>query len=155
VSCDAEQDRDQVVESEIEAVSTVRGVAESIAPPSGDPQARTSSERASAPRRRARTLMDERRRAITMEEGQELRQQAIVRLKKKSDFKAHLLAYVLVNTFLVVIWAATGAGFPWPVFFIFGWGIGVAFNAWDVYARVTPTESEITREMDALRHSGV
>jgi 2TM domain len=95
------------------------------------------------------------RNEITMEEDQELRQQAIVRLKKKSDFKAHLLAYVLVNAFLLVIWAATGAGFPWPIFPIFGWGIGVAFNAWDAYGRTTPTESEIAREMNALRHSGI
>src|SRR5664279_6419847 len=36
---------------------------------------------------------------------------------------------MLVNGFLVVIWAMTGAGFFWPVFPIVGWGIGVAAKA--------------------------
>ena len=67
------------------------------------------------------------------------------------DFKAHLLAYFLVNTFLVAIWAVTGAGFFWPVFPILGWGIGVAFNAWDVYRRPFPTEAQIQHEIDELR----
>lgn len=82
---------------------------------------------------------------------EELRQRAVVRLKKKSDFGAHLLAYVLVNAFLVVIWAVTSPdAFFWPIFPIFGWGIGVAFNAWDVYRRPEPTEDQIHREMESL-----
>ena len=39
-----------------------------------------------------------------------LRERAIARLKKKSDFRAHLLAYLLVNGFIVVIWAITSSG---------------------------------------------
>ena len=78
----------------------------------------------------------------------ELRQQAIVRLKKKGDFRAHLLAYVTVNLFLVAIWAVTSPdAFFWPIFPIFGWGIGVAFNAWDAFRRPEPTEEQIHREM--------
>jgi hypothetical protein len=42
--------------------------------------------------------------------------QAIARLKQKRDFGAHLLVYLLVNAFLIAIWAFTGAGFFWPVF---------------------------------------
>jgi uncharacterized membrane protein len=87
----------------------------------------------------------------TADEEATLREQAITRIKKRSEFKAHLLAYVLVNAFLIAIWAVTGAGYFWPVFPIFGWGIGVAFNAWDVYRRVVPTEEEIRREMETLR----
>lgn len=49
------------------------------------------------------------------------------------------------------IWAVTGAGFFWPVFPIMGWGIGLAFNAWDVYRRQIPTEERILREMESLR----
>jgi hypothetical protein len=79
--------------------------------------------------------------------GPELREQAIVRLRKKSEFGAHLLAYLLVNAFLVAIWAVTGAGFFWPAFPLFGWGIGVAFNAWDVYGRKPVSEDQIRREM--------
>lgn len=79
-----------------------------------------------------------------------LRDEAIRRLKAKSEFKAHLLAYVLVNTFLVVIWAVAGAGFFWPIFPLLGWGIGIMFHAWDVYGS-RPSEEKIRREMDRLR----
>jgi hypothetical protein len=82
---------------------------------------------------------------------EELRDRAVQLLRKKSDFGAHLLAYVLINGFLVGIWAVTGANFFWPVFPIMGWGIGVAFNAWDVYRRQVPTEEQIRREMESLR----
>jgi hypothetical protein len=82
---------------------------------------------------------------------QELREQAISRLKKKRDFRAHVFIYVAVNAALVVIWAITGAGFFWPIFPILGWGIGVAANAWDVYGRKPLTEDEIRRETERLR----
>jgi hypothetical protein len=39
-----------------------------------------------------------------------LRDRAIARLKKRQDFFAHLLVYVLVNSFLVVIWIVTSGG---------------------------------------------
>jgi uncharacterized membrane protein len=81
----------------------------------------------------------------------ELREQAILQLKKKRDFRTHIFIYVLVNLMLVVIWAVTGAGFFWPVFPIIGWGIGVAANAWDVYARKPITEDEIRRETERLQ----
>ena len=80
-----------------------------------------------------------------------LREAALTRLRKKTDFHAHILAYVMVNTFLVGIWAVTGHGFFWPIFPILGWGIGVAFNAWDVYRRQDYSEDQIRREMDRLR----
>jgi 2TM domain len=84
---------------------------------------------------------------------QDLREQAVQRLKDKRDFKAHLLIYVLINAFLVVIWAVSrdGDDFFWPIFVIVGWGIGVAANAWNVYGRKPITEDEIRREQDRLR----
>ena len=81
--------------------------------------------------------------------GDDLRERAIRRLKAKGEFKVHLLAYVLVNAFLVVIWAVSGAHFFWPVFPILGWGIGLVFHAWDVYGN-EPSEEKIRREMDKL-----
>lgn len=80
-----------------------------------------------------------------------LREMAVKRLKAKRDLRAHLLAYVTVNAFLVAIWAVTGAGFFWPLFPIFGWGIGVAFNIWDVYSPEA-TQEQIAAEMERLRH---
>ena len=80
---------------------------------------------------------------------QAARDRAITQLKKRRDFLGHLLVYVLVNTFLVVIWVVTGAdGFFWPVFLIAIWGIGVVMNAWDVYWRPKITEADIQHEME-------
>jgi len=62
------------------------------------------------------------------------RDRAVQRLKKRRDFRAHLLVYVLVNGFVVLIWAA--------------WGIGLVLNAWDVYWRREITEQDIRHEME-------
>jgi hypothetical protein len=76
------------------------------------------------------------------------RERAIQQLKKRRDFHGHVLIYVLVNAFLVGIWAVTDAhGFFWPVFPIGGWGIGLIMNAWDVYWRREITDEDIQREM--------
>ena len=86
----------------------------------------------------------------TMNEADDgLRDRALQQLRKKRDFKGHLLAYVLVNAFLVGIWAVTGADFFWPIFPIMGWGIGVAFHVWDLYSP-QPDEKHIAREMRRL-----
>jgi 2TM domain len=81
-----------------------------------------------------------------------LRERAIKRLKKRRDFSGHLLVYVLVNAFLVVIWAMTDPdGFFWPVFPIVGWGIGVVLNAWDVYHNDEFDQEQIRREIERLQ----
>jgi hypothetical protein len=82
---------------------------------------------------------------------QAARDQAVKRLKKQRDFRGHLLAYLLVNTLLVVIWATTSHGFFWPAFVIVPWGIGVAMNAWDAYGRPDLSEEAIQHEMQ--RHT--
>ena len=85
-----------------------------------------------------------------IDERTTLRQQAVEGLKKKAEFRVHLLAYVMVNAFLVIIWAITSPGFFWPVFPIAGWGIGLVFHAYDAYGRGAPTEDQIRQEMDRL-----
>jgi hypothetical protein len=79
-----------------------------------------------------------------------LRERAVKRLKKRRDFYGHILFYLLVNTFLVVIWAVTSSGFFWPVFPLVGWGIAVVMNAWDVYVSDEVDEEKIQREMEHL-----
>jgi 2TM domain len=81
-----------------------------------------------------------------------LRSRALVSLRKKHEFVAHVLAYVLVNSFLVAIWAVTGDGFFWPIFPMVGWAIGLVFHGWDTYSR-PPSETRIREEMDRLRET--
>ena len=84
-----------------------------------------------------------------------LRDRAIKRLKKRRDFFAHLLVYVLVNAFVVAIWALTNPdGFFWPIFPMAGWGIGVVMNAWDVFLNDEFDEEKIRREMERLQGHG-
>ena len=65
----------------------------------------------------------------------DLRALAVQRLRKRADFRTHVLVYVLVNAFVVLIWFVTGGPFFWPIFPILGWGVGLVMNAWDVYRR--------------------
>jgi hypothetical protein len=85
---------------------------------------------------------------VTDTREQTPRDRAIAQLKKRRDFRTHLLVYVLVNAFLVAIWAITSDhGFFWPVFVIGAWGIGLVMNAWDAYWRRDITEADIEQEM--------
>lgn len=77
------------------------------------------------------------------------RDRAVEQLKKRRDFRGHILAYVLVNAFIVAVWVMTGPhGFFWPVFLVGLWGIGVVMNAWDVYWRRDITEEDIQHEIE-------
>jgi hypothetical protein len=92
------------------------------------------------------TIIDE----TTRDEA--LRERAVKRLRKQRDFRAHLLVYVMVNAFLVTIWAVTSVhSFFWPMFPIAGWGIGVVMNAWDAYHREDFDEERIRREIKRLQ----
>jgi hypothetical protein len=55
--------------------------------------------------------------------------------KKRAAFKNSLIAYVIVNTFLVAVWYFTsGSGLPfWPRWPIFGWGLAMLFQYFDAY----------------------
>jgi hypothetical protein len=76
------------------------------------------------------------------------RDRALRRLKKRREFQGHLLAYLLFNSCVVMVWFVTGGhGFFWPVFPIAFWGFGVAMNAWEVFHAADFSEAEIQREM--------
>ncbi len=45
------------------------------------------------------------------------------------SLKIHLAFYLLVNVFLIGIWAVSGGGYFWPIWSILGWGIAVAAHA--------------------------
>lgn len=49
--------------------------------------------------------------------------------KRHQEFREHLVAFVLVNLFLVVLNLIVSPSFFWAIFPILGWGLGLAFHA--------------------------
>jgi hypothetical protein len=51
------------------------------------------------------------------------------RVKDKKDFYAHLTAWVIVNIFLIIVWAMTNwGGYPWFIWSLGPWGVGLLFH---------------------------
>jgi len=82
-----------------------------------------------------------------MDDYQQRREAAVKRVKSRRDFKTHVAIYIIVNLFLIGIWALGGQGYFWPIWVILGWGVGLALNAWEVYIRKPISEEEIQEEM--------
>jgi hypothetical protein len=83
-----------------------------------------------------------------MTDQDDKRAAAVKRIEAKRAFRFHLALYLLVNLFLIVIWALTGHGYFWPIWPILGWGIGIVFHGWAVYLQKPISEEDIRREMD-------
>ena len=64
----------------------------------------------------------------------EIYKQAKKRVEAKKGFFIHFTVYIVVNIILVLIWAfAAGGGFPWFIFPLGGWGIGLLFHFLGVF----------------------
>ena len=88
---------------------------------------------------------------------EEIYREARKRVEEKKGFYTHCIVYILVNIMLIIIWAVTGAGFPWFVFPLGGWGIGILFHFLGVFvfSRQTSWErGEIEKEAERLRRDG-
>jgi len=75
------------------------------------------------------------------------------RLQARRDFVSHLVTYVVVNGFLVLVWALTGADYFWPIWVMGAWGIGLVLHAWEVFGRRGVSEADVDRELQRRRSS--
>jgi hypothetical protein len=83
---------------------------------------------------------------------EEIYDEARRRVKARKDFYSHLSAYIVVNILLVIIWAATGAGFPWFIFPLGGWGIGILFHFLGTFVWEWKSDkAAIEREAEKIR----
>ena len=64
---------------------------------------------------------------------QEIYERARKRVNELKDFYTHLMVYVLVIGFLLVINLVVSPGFLWVIFPAGGWGIGLGIHAFTVW----------------------
>jgi hypothetical protein len=79
------------------------------------------------------------------------RERARKRVEKKHKFHGDVAAYVVINLFLIAVWALGGAGYFWPAWVLGGWGMLLLLDAWNLYYRRPITDEEIDRELRNLR----
>ena len=73
------------------------------------------------------------------------------RIEERRGFFPHVLAYLVINAGLVLIWWATGAdGFFWPGIIMVGWGLGVVMHAWNAFFARPITEADVDRELQRM-----
>ena len=84
----------------------------------------------------------------------EIREIAKKQLKKQADFKGYLWIWLAVTVMLTAIWALTSFGtYFWPIWIIFGMGIGALFSGIDAYGKNPRiiSESAIDAEVHRLK----
>ena len=66
----------------------------------------------------------------------------------EASLRIHVAVFVLIQLLLVAAWATTGAGFPWFLFPLLGWGAGLAAHAYAVRGWTSAgTGAEVGREV--------
>ena len=93
------------------------------------------------------TTLDERPEADMALGADPDRVEARKRLEARRGFVSNAVAYVVINAFLIGIWAFTGAGYFWPAWVLAAWGAGLVLHAWDVFVRRPITEADIDDEL--------
>ncbi|WBL21018.1 2TM domain-containing protein [Zunongwangia sp. HRR-M8] len=64
-----------------------------------------------------------------MQDSEEKYIEARKKVKKIKDFYTHLMVFIVVNLFLFgVNWYTIDLQYPWFLWVLFGWGIGLAFD---------------------------
>lgn len=74
--------------------------------------------------------------------------------RKRASFRSNLFTYIIMNGFFWVLWyfgkGGEAGGIPWPVWPMFGWGIGLVFHYFRAY--VNPQEDAVQREYEKLKN---
>jgi len=78
-------------------------------------------------------------------------EQARRRVERRRKFFGDLVAYVVINAFLIGVWATTGFGYFWPGWVLAGWGVLLLLDAWNVLYRRPVTEADVERELQRRR----
>lgn len=79
--------------------------------------------------------------------------------KSRVNFRKSLYTYVIINAFLWLIWIlenmqntkAEPWSFPWPIYPLIGWGLGLVFYYLRVYSHTG--EAAVKAEYEKLKRS--
>ncbi|MBH8554413.1 2TM domain-containing protein [Nostocaceae cyanobacterium CENA357] len=66
-------------------------------------------------------------------EQKEERSRRRLNTSRRRGFWGHLVAYLAVNLFLILLNLITSPGYFWAIFPLLGWGLGLFFHWWNVY----------------------
>ena len=69
---------------------------------------------------------------------------------KKRAFYLHLAVFVAVQVMLFVVWVMVGGGFPWFLFPLMGWGIGLVAHGATAFLMAHPDDIVLQREQKRL-----
>jgi hypothetical protein len=84
---------------------------------------------------------------------QSLEAQARKRVRARSDFLVHLAVFLVANLGLIVLWTLAGRGYPWFLWVLIPWGMGLAGHGLTLLIgpESSVEERAIKREMARLR----
>jgi 2TM domain len=63
------------------------------------------------------------------QEREKIQQKQVVDARRQRGFKAHLIPFIAVNTFLIILNLITSPKYFWAVYPLLGWGLGLGIHA--------------------------
>jgi 2TM domain len=90
-------------------------------------------------------------------ETEELRSEALRRIKRKRDFVGHVVLYVLINAGLWVVWALDGAktNDVWPAWVTGIWLVILVLDAYKIYKQRPISDQQIEDEMGRIKRGSI
>lgn len=76
------------------------------------------------------------------------------RILRRRAFLVHAAVYVAVNLMLVGVWALAGGGFPWFLFPLMGWGVGLVAHGASAHLLSDPSDVLLEREQRRMAEGG-
>lgn len=68
------------------------------------------------------------------------------RILRRRALYLHLAVYLAVNAMIFVVWLLAGGGFPWFLFPLMGWGIGLVAHGASALLLARPSDIVLERE---------
>ena len=84
----------------------------------------------------------------------ELRKKAEKRVEERTAMLWHVTVYLVINDFMVFIWAVQGRGYPWFLWVMGPWGVWLAFHVAGYFIGTRGEERRerlVEKEMERIR----